>query len=343
MRQDLPQYQHIVFALTHDFSQIANDVDSLDLYSANEQISEISVRSLPFLNIDYYLAKATSLLLTDEKGQFTDTFLHKLVNLQASYGTYLKFLSQLREHRMLSKEQIQKLENLSSGSSPSSEPTLSPMAAREEKIKNYKLQKQLEARLSVLEEYYEKHDVENEQIDVFDQFDEEVVSKIFQDQLTLHALLAFSDLGHLQMEIRVLKNMPLRPQQPIQLLPQNPSLSDDYGYTSKLETVPVAAHNAKAGDLVSRQGKILRPFTITNNRSQIERKVRGTGQVLPSMLVEEYLDYELANGKMAAPPPPTKDSDLEAPDLEEEMEARQWDDWKDDNPKGSGNTKANIG
>jgi len=39
-----------------------------------------------------------------------------------------------------------------------------------------------------------------------------------------------------------------------------------------------------------------------------------------------------------------KESDYESDeDDEAQLEKRRWDDWKDENPKGAGNMKANIG
>lgn len=67
------------------------------------------------------------------------------------------------------------------------------------------------------------------------------------------------------------------------------------------------------------------------------------------MTVEEYLDYELANGKMLKDevkdnnPANKDDNDSDTEDSEAEEEKRRWDDWKDENPKGAGNMKANIG
>ena len=70
---------------------------------------------------------------------------------------------------------------------------------------------------------------------------------------------------------------------------------DDYGFTTKLESIPKISY--QVSDLINKQGKILQPFTITSQRQKLKEKVFGTGQILPSMTVEEYLDYELANGK----------------------------------------------
>ena len=141
------------------------------------------------------------------------------------------------------------------------------------------------------------------------------------------------------MELEVLKKMPAPNKNPKP--PQKEQPIDPTGYTTKLEVVP--GKKQPISSLLSKQGKILQPFTITANKNELRNKVFGTGQVLPSMSVEEYLDYELANGKVAAEEVKNEKNDQDTDDSDEELEKRQWDDWKDDNPKGMGNTGANLG
>ncbi|PHH71705.1 hypothetical protein CDD83_5121 [Cordyceps sp. RAO-2017] len=63
---------------------------------------------------------------------------------------------------------------------------------------------------------------------------------------------------------------------------------------------------------------------------------------MPTMSIDEYLDEErrrgniLQGGAEPARPPPDED-DMAAVDRET-YKARDWDDFKDENPRGSGNT-----
>lgn len=346
-RPDLNKFQAHVYELCQEFALIEAAAKSVDLFSSNEPVDEINVRALPFLNVEFYSGQLYAQLLTDSKSNMDlgDPWAFKLDNLMQARKSYASFLWSLDDHKVLSKDQSSQLESFSSALEPSAAELRahgSPQNTRQAKIESFKARKSLESRLSVLDEYYAQCDADDDSTDIFERFDEEIVAKIFRDQLSLHSLEAFSHIELLAMEIDVLKNRPPNPSQS----PRDPrdSRHKDTSYTTKLETVPVPAHQATVTDLVSPQGKILRPFTITKNREQVKAGVFGTGQVLPSMLVEEYLDYELANGKMAAPAvPDTRHDDSDALDSEEEMEARRWDDWKDDHPKGAGNTKANIG
>lgn len=87
-------------------------------------------------------------------------------------------------------------------------------------------------------------------------------------------------------------------------------------------------------------GRVLQPFVLTNSKDQVARQVFGTGQTLPTMTVDEFVEQELKNGGIAAPSKPKEvfDEDDIARADEQTMKARQWDDFKEANPLGSGNT-----
>ena len=67
---------------------------------------------------------------------------------------------------------------------------------------------------------------------------------------------------------------------------------------------------------------------------------------MPTMTLDEFADKEIALAKEQEEK--QKQFEMEKPDSDSEDEkvadmktyqAREWDDWKDDNPKGSGNRK----
>ena len=199
------------------------------------------------------------------------------------------------------------------------------------------------------------HDNDNNSENELNKFDDEVIRLIYIDQLKLFTLKSFNMLESISMELQVLQNRPnssSNPEQQQQLEQDGKednrsrqyTKENDYGFTTKLENKPKLSY--QVSDLINKQGKILQPFIITSQRDKLKEKVFGTGQILPSMTVEEYLDYELANGKMMKDEVKDKPKDNEDEDElneDEELEKRQWDDWKDENPKGAGNMKANIG
>lgn len=342
-RQDTPEAQKQLWDLYQEFALVGRIIDGLHLFSDNELIDEVSTNYLPFLNCPYYGARVASQLMVDLATGTDINVAHKPAALAAAKRLYVRFLHECLNYRLLSPEQQQRIDSFKHLYDPLAAelagPT-NPMARRQQKIDSYKQTRELESKLLILDDYYKPND------DSFGNLDELVVRQVFLDQIRYHILTTFANLELVAMELEVLGNIPDTPTpqtQQLQEQHQRQAVADDpTGYTPRVESI---SHHATPGDLVSRQGKILRPFTITLDRNQLKAKVFGTGQVLPLMTVEEYLDWELKNGKMAVEDPNglKQDVDSDEYDLDQAREQREWDDWKDANPKGAGNIKGNIG
>lgn len=353
-RKDSLKYQTNVGDLIKEFTLIQLIVDRLDLFSDNESLNEINVSYIQFINLDYYLGLLYSDYLWNPKSgqapEASDPIEFKEMNITIAKSKLVRFIAQLDNYgEVLSKSQSSRVNSFKEIYNPTYDELVSysnPALKRADKIENYKLEKELKGKLQILNDYYNQNSEKGEDEDdsMFERFDEEIVKAIYIDQLRLFSISAFNNLELLSMELQVLSN---RPKQRITEIDppkskEEPSMENDYGYTSKLESLPFK-NKSKISDLISKQGKILQPFTITSNKQDLKLKVFGTGQVLPSMSVEEYLDYELANGKMMKEEVKDEKNDSDSDNSDEELEKRQWDDWKDDNPKGSGNMKANLG
>ncbi|KAK6454818.1 TAP42-like protein [Scheffersomyces xylosifermentans] len=354
-RKDSVSYQRQVASLIQQFKLIRSIVEELNLFSDNERIEEVNTNYLPFLNINYYLGTLYLNSMTDPKARGAisevDPVEFRSENLQAAKMCLISYIIQIQQYGLLGKTQSDRVNSVKDTFNPTlAELQPTNMAEkRQEKIENYKLEKQLNSKLEVLDDYYDRNaDNEDEDKTEFSRFDEDTIRAIYIDQIRLFALNTFSFMETLIMELHVLSNRPPKEQRNTLKQPedsrQNNSKDNDYGFTTRLEQLP--NHKKAISELVSKQGKILQPFTITSNKQQIKDKVFGTGQVLPSMTVEEYLDYELANGKMMKEEVKDKKnegSDSDEDDSDAELEKRNWDDWKDENPKGSGNMGGNIG
>jgi len=96
------------------------------------------------------------------------------------------------------------------------------------------------------------------------------------------------------------------------------------------------------GPLLTKDGKPLRHFVIVNQREAIRDQVFRPGWRLPTMTIDEYLEQEVARGNIISGGgqiPEKKeidDNDEHAID-EETFKAREWDEFKDNNPRGWGN------
>jgi immunoglobulin-binding protein 1 len=103
------------------------------------------------------------------------------------------------------------------------------------------------------------------------------------------------------------------------------------------------------GPILNKDGRPLQPFTLlsgdgSNDRQNLRKGVFRSGHSLPTMTIDEYLAEEKRRGGMVEgggepsrtrPEPDEDDFDRED---QETMKAREWDEFKEDNPRGSGNT-----
>lgn len=178
---------------------------------------------------------------------------------------------------------------------------------REELILEYKRQKELEANIKLLES----------------RDDEEGMRDLFLKDLELQIIKSKQLLKSNTQELELLENH------------SDISLRlEKYG-DSRLDM-------KNDGALLSREGKVLRPFIIRSNRQELKSNVFKPGHNLPSMTIDEYLEKEFERGNVLKG---GTDSDLKEleQDLNEEEEEkklfkdRNWDEFKEDNPKGWGN------
>ncbi|CDK25521.1 unnamed protein product [Kuraishia capsulata CBS 1993] len=322
LRKDSKAFQDQLSETINDLESVKKTIQQLAMFSTNEEIEEVNTKDIQYLAIDFYLARALE----------NSTKLRQQA-LQTSQTLYIQFLHSLENYGLLDRNQQERLDNFKE----SFNPTLSelrpddPVKRRELKIANFKAEKEFNLKLSVL----------NDPTTNLENMDDEVVREIYTDQLKLQTLQAFQHIEANMMELEVLKHMPQPRLTEVKELDDREreregSREANLKFTDKLESL--------SQPLLSKQGKVLRPFTIVSDRKQLQKKVFGTGQELPSMTVEEYLDYELANGGMVKPQEPEKEvdeDDMEAAD-KETYEKRDWDEFVEANPKGSGNT-ANLG
>ena len=126
---------------------------------------------------------------------------------------------------------------------------------------------------------------------------------------------------------------------------RNGSAANEDGYNDKLDySRPSAPRGGYAGPMLSKEGKPLRPFTLLDKRQRLQDGVFRPDYNLPTMTIDEYLEEERrrggiidGGGEKSAMRQMVDEDDMNKAD-EETMKDRRWDDFKDDNPKGAGNT-----
>lgn len=326
-RPDSPGYQDIVAKALKSLNRCKDFVDRLSLYSDNESRDDLATNDIKFLSVEFYMGQLM------EKSQK----LARLETIKMAIDFYFKFLKDLRNYNLLDNVLSKRIqETLSSGKitlrdiKPSD-----PSAMRAEKIERFKKSKELQQKIATLSS----------------STDDEVVREVQYAQLEGLAIEAVSALDMLNTELDMVSRFP--PPGAVSLAQH--SLSEtmdartedpnrfDKAYSDKVE----ARLTNRNTPILTKDGKVNRPFTIvSSNREQLQRKVRGTGQYLPTMSVEEYLDEEIKRGGIiqgGGPASKKDDEDSESEDDEEKenektYKARDWDEFVEANAKGSGNT-----
>lgn len=344
-RQDSAAYQKALTAVIRELETLERVVESLALFSSNEELREINTAYLPFVLVPFYHASLLMKSTCNADGTFPEEMLRRLnnkaENLAAAVSKFALFIDVVRGFGGVltptEENRIQLFKNPNRPTYEEIEASAGDAAMRRaQKISYFKEERTLEQKLLALER---DEDEKEDDTDILAGMDEDVVRQVYIDKIRLQVIRAFALLEGLAMEQRVLQNRP----QAAEIQTDDTRAAkklEPFDYTAKVERDPMQP--TRVSELLSKQGRVKQPFVLTNQREDLRKQVFGTGQVLPSMSVEEYLDYELANGKMAAAEQPRDDSESDI-DSDEEVRQRHWDDWKDDNPKGSGNMKANLG
>lgn len=140
-----------------------------------------------------------------------------------------------------------------------------------------------------------------------------------------------------------LRAAPARPPQAIEDERRRAANRD--GYDDRLD-LPIhqLLGGGRGGPLLSKTGKPLQPFVLMDKRTQLRDGVFKSGHNLPTMSIDEYLEEEhkrggiIEGGGEASGRAPTPDEDNYEKADAETMKAREWDEFTEANPKGSGNT-----
>lgn len=174
-------------------------------------------------------------------------------------------------------------------------------------------------------------------------YEESVVRNIHLTQISLCTHQALAALESIAQELQILSLAPSHP------LTQRTELSEDarerkggprVNYSEKLDP-PMATllGSGKAGPILDKDGKPLQPFTLLNKRDQLRKGVFRPGHNLPTMTIEEYLEEEKrrggiieGGGEQSGQRPQIDEDDMNKAD-EETMRAREWDEFKESNPK----------
>jgi immunoglobulin-binding protein 1 len=174
--------------------------------------------------------------------------------------------------------------------------------------------------------------------------DEEAIRRLYFTELELLASQSFQSLDMMVQEDSILSRARFEPQSNLEAQ-SDPRQGDQSGQSAYSERLDGSiSYRGRGGPLLSKEGKPLQPFTITDKRSQIRQGVFRPGHNLPTMTIEDYLEEEKRRGGIieggGASQTPAAEPDEDNMELadQETTKARAWDEYTEANPKGSGNT-----
>ncbi|MCJ1312000.1 hypothetical protein MMC25_005674 [Agyrium rufum] len=319
-------YQDNLRRAISSFERCREVIDRASLFSENESADDIASNDLQYLAVEYWLGE----LVPRQKVAMSAR--KKL--LAEAQDAYSRYLGRMDDYELLSKSdkklQERFLENRNGFSLLAGGDA---MQRRETKIMRFKQEKELKQKL----EYLSQRDPAL--------LDDSTVRLLQLAQLTLYTHQTFQALDLIAQELGILANIPD--------IPERNGASDDTrsrtaareGYSERLDApLSQLLQNGKAGPILSKEGKPLKPFTLLDSRQRLINGVFKPDHSLPTMTIDEYLDEEKRRGGMIEgggeqsgnQPEPDEDN-MEKADAET-MKKREWDEFVEANPKGSGNT-----
>ncbi|KAF3401370.1 hypothetical protein DPV78_005213 [Talaromyces pinophilus] len=298
-------------------------ISQLSLFSSNEGLEDVSTANLQFLTVDYLLAEVVQRTSSTDREPV----------LRRALGEYEKFLTRLDDYRLLSDRDRKLFEQYTENPARFSLASKNDAANRREvKVARFREEKELKQKL----EYFTQNESRLQSDDV-------ATRKLYLAEISLYTHQTFQSLDMIAQELDMLSQMRNAP--PVSALQNDPRSreTDKNNYSERLDApLSQLLKGGRSGPLLSKAGKPLQPFTLTNKRTALQQGVFRPGHNLPTMSIDEYLEEErrrggiLEGGTSNEMPEPDED-DLHKAD-EETMKARAWDEFKEDNPRGSGNT-----
>ncbi|KAK3707473.1 Type 2A phosphatase-associated protein 42 [Vermiconidia calcicola] len=309
------------------YEQCLSIAHRISLFSPNESLEDISTADLQYLLLNYRIADLIIRVNSRERK----------ASLQRAQKSYERYLRRLDDYDMLSKSDAALLEQYQDAPITfSTASTSDPAARRETKIRRFKEEKVLKQKL----EYMQKNPA-------MLQNDDSTYRELQLTNIAYCTHQTFQSLESIGQELHILSLAP--PSPPPDAMPREADIRErdrnaTKPYSERLDSPLSQLSAGMRGPILDKQGKPLRPFTLTSKRQDMQNGVFRPDHSLPTMSIDEYLEEERKRGGMidgggpqSQVQPVVDEDDLEAADRET-MKAREWDEYVESNPKGSGNT-----
>ncbi|KAG1728640.1 TAP42-like protein [Suillus paluster] len=355
--------QELIQSAVTDLKELNRRVAALSLFSSNEVLEDISTRNMVYLFARYVLAEVQNRVKTTDRDE-------RMTVLQQTQVHLRSFIHDLDTYCI-----VPEVERALYAQSASS--IKDAAKRREVKIKQFKAEKDLRARIEAVRKRRKQApmgDLPQTDFDLIrsllpstvapqvsdededDSETDEILREAVLLLLRLNYAQAYSQLESMNQELELLRSAPPPPS----LEPPVDDRKDKLKEQDDMWKLDTRSRIGESGPLLDSSGKPLRPFTIlpagASDRARLQAQVFGPGHRLPTMSIDEYLKIEqergniLTGGGPQSEEQPTSseqlaiDSEMDGAvfgemKLEEKRQKdEQWAQFKDANPRGAGNT-----
>jgi immunoglobulin-binding protein 1 len=343
--------------------RIKKDVDTMSLFSKNETVEDVSTKSIPFLALEHFMATA---LVNLPAG--AGAMAKRKSNILHSVTLWGQFLERLETLEVLNKEETNEFHDLLEIQQQLSDPAaadgventmnmIPPVPNRDAKIARFKAKQQLQKEI---ERFNALRDRRNRcGIAAEDEMDG-------HDQDSLARSLALTEIHSYKIDALENWSQSMRELPMIEMMVKLESERQQMDRHTGEGTAGIIHPDPRA----SPPGSGLRVTHITKDsatgqlqfkRDEIRSKVFRPGWSQPTMTLEELgeREYQQAmereqrqkHAESNRKNEPRRYEQLVRDGMEDNAELvdastkldQEWDDWKDANPRGSGNKRANRG
>ncbi|PIA19122.1 TAP42-like protein [Coemansia reversa NRRL 1564] len=339
------EYQNMVSALVRQLRLCLDQIHSLSLFSSNESVDDYSTSELKLILANAYLGEVL---------QKVSALEGRVGVLEMALDHYQRFISTCQDlgiggrpaDKLSSEKQQLSLATASTTDETNNRTAQkNPGQNRMQKIERFKQLRAMQQEISELETRL-AGDSDDGEVEDMEEVEREYAVKLLV--LKIHQVT--DDMEMLEKEIEMAKQMEMmRRADSDSRRPDGDSESKKDSNEWRLDSRSYQSDPRDARPMFNNKGQPTRPFVLTNERQRIKDGVFRPGWALPTMTVDEYLQQEQERGNIISgggkdPEPKAEidDNDHDALDAEV-IKQREWDDFRDDNPKGWGNRGGNRG
>jgi len=281
-------------------------IDSSGVFSKNEDVDDLDVESLRCMNVEYYAALAYDGDVGFAHGQSHSNSRSSLEQKKNVLLHYEGFLERCLQYGALEPE----ICKIAEKAMEEKEQPVNAGEVRQEKIALFSKERQL------------KRDIDTHVISCGEGASSEI-RVVMLMVLNVHACKALKARHLVRQEIEMLESVE--------------RMSD------REKDRCVQDNNRMAGELMGKLKEAVQGLTLESKRESLRQNVFKPSHILPTMTVEEYGEMEMRRLMNENASKSTQSKEVESSDDSDDEAAlhkqRAWDDFKDDNPKGWGNSK----